>query len=124
MVFITESAGYVVPKTSNTMGLPFSTEIERLSDADSSFYAGSLGHFLLAGFQIKLQRYSASYVVSYYIPTGLLVIMSWMSFLILEESSSCCISIQNYKYYKNYQNQQKTWPKSKIQKPKSMSLNG
>merc|ERR1719400_1261265 len=43
---------------------------------------GALGNFSLAGFEMVLNRHVSTYIITYFIPSGLFVIVSWMSFLI------------------------------------------
>ena len=82
MKFITENAGYQDPKTSNSIALDYAISIERLDDSDAVFLGGALGNFSLAGFEMVLHRYVSTYIITYYLPSGLFVIVSWISFLI------------------------------------------
>merc|ERR1719400_603840 len=43
---------------------------------------GGLGNFSLAGFEMVLSRHVSTYIITYFFPSGLFVIVSWMSFLI------------------------------------------
>ena len=81
MVFETESAGYMDP-SGNSIALDYDIKINRLSPDDSVFLGGSLGNFSLAGFEMVLSRYVSTYIITYYLPSGLFVIVSWISFLI------------------------------------------
>jgi hypothetical protein len=82
MKFVTENAGYQDPKTSNSIALDYAISIDRLSEHDAVFFGGSLGNFSLAGFEMVLHRYVSTYIITYYLPSGLFVIVSWISFLI------------------------------------------
>jgi hypothetical protein len=82
MVFVTDNAGYQAPKTDNGIALDYAIQITRLSEEDSVYVGGSLGNFSLAGFEMVLSRYVSTYIITYYLPSGLFVIVSWISFLI------------------------------------------
>merc|ERR1711874_522483 len=43
---------------------------------------GELGNFSLAGFEMVLQRHVSHYLITYYLPSGLFVIVSWISFVV------------------------------------------
>merc|ERR1719322_1224968 len=81
MVFETESAGYLDP-IGNSIALDYDIKIKRLNPEDQVFLGGSLGNFSLAGFEMVLSRYVSTYIITYYLPSGLFVIVSWISFLI------------------------------------------
>ena len=40
----------------------------------------------MTGFELKLKRKMAHYIITYYLPTGMFVIVSWISFLVPPES--------------------------------------
>ena len=82
MVFITKSAGYAAPKTANSIALDYAISIGELKGLDQVYMGGSLGNFSLAGFEMVLHRYVSTYIITYYLPSGLFVIVSWISFLI------------------------------------------
>ena len=82
MVFVTGRAGYLVPKIQNSIALDYKTKISPLKKEDSTYYAGYLGNFSLAGYEMDLERYVSTYITTYYLPSGLFVILSWISFLI------------------------------------------
>ena len=46
-------------------------------------------NYSVAGFQLVLSRKSSFYVVTYYLPSGLFVVVSWISFLINPEVTNC-----------------------------------
>ena len=82
MVFVTQHAGYQAPKTANNIALDYAISITPLRPEDSLFLGGSLGNFSLAGFDMVLHRFVSTYIITYYLPSGLFVIVSWISFLI------------------------------------------
>ncbi|XP_040566993.1 glycine receptor subunit alpha-2 [Lepeophtheirus salmonis] len=82
MRFMTENAGYQSPKTANSIALDYDIQIKMLSKEDQVFLGGGLGNFSLAGFELVLHRYVSTYIITYYLPSGLFVIVSWISFLI------------------------------------------
>ena len=81
MTFKTGSAGYST-KGGNSIALDYAITINQLKSSDSVFDGDSLGNFSLAGFEMVLQRYVSTYIITYYLPSGLFVIVSWISFLI------------------------------------------
>jgi hypothetical protein len=82
MVFLTTSAGYTAPKISNSIALDYSIKITKLNHIDTILDSGNLGNYSLAGFEMVLHRYVSTYIITYYLPSGLFVIVSWISFLI------------------------------------------
>ena len=81
MSFETLQAGYS-SKSGNSIALDYAITINKLSEDDQIFKGGPLGNFSLAGFEMVLQRYVSTYIITYYLPSGLFVIVSWISFLI------------------------------------------
>ena len=81
MTFVTANAKYN-NKESNSIALDYEIEINRLSAKDSLLIFEGLGNFSLAGFELVLRRYVSTYIITYYLPSGLFVIVSWISFLI------------------------------------------
>ena len=81
MEFITETAGYM-STSGNSIALDYAITIMKLSDEDKLFQGGAMGNFSLAGFEMILHRYVSTYIITYYLPSGLFVIVSWISFLI------------------------------------------
>ena len=57
-------------------------DIRKLAPMDSILMFEGLGNFSLAGFEMVLDRHSSPYIITYYLPSGLLVVVSWISFLI------------------------------------------
>ncbi len=82
MRFVTAAAGYSASKGGNSIALDYAINITPLKKSDSVFLGGSLGNFSLAGFEMVLHRYVSTYIITYYLPSGLFVIVSWISFLI------------------------------------------
>merc|ERR1719320_1459219 len=82
MDFITKSFGYN-SKSHNSIALPYDIGIKPLTKEDGVLNIGAPS--TLAGFEIVMSRYSAGYVLSYYFPSGLLVLLSWISFLIPQD---------------------------------------
>ena len=69
-------------KESNSIPLEYEIEINKLSEKESLLRHKGLGNFSRAGFELKLRRYKSAYIVTYYIPSAICVILSWVSFLI------------------------------------------
>ena len=44
------------------------------------------GNYSVTGFELTLSRKMAFYIITYYFPTGMFVIVSWISFLVPPES--------------------------------------
>ena len=81
MTFVTANARYN-NKESNSIPLEYGIEINPLSKEDSLLIFEGLGNFSLAGFELTLKRHVSTYIMTYYLPSGLAVIISWISFLI------------------------------------------
>ena len=58
--------------------------IRDLNPADSHYMALGM-NYSVAGFEMVLTRKISFYVVTYYLPSGLFVVVSWVSFLIPPE---------------------------------------
>lgn len=80
MVFDVSTLGYI--KNSQSIILDYEIIIKNLKKNDRIFEAGALGNFSLAGFEMTLSRHVMSYIITYYLPSGLFVVVSWISFLI------------------------------------------
>lgn len=59
-------------------------EFEPLPDRDKSVFLPS-GTYAACGFQVKLVRKTMQYLVQVYLPSGMFVLVSWVSFLIKPE---------------------------------------
>ena len=81
MTFETKQAKYD-SKDTNSIALDYAILIKPLSKKDSILLFDGLGNFSLAGFEMVLDRYVSTYIITYYLPSGLFVIVSWISFLI------------------------------------------
>ena len=44
-----------------------------------------LGNYSVAGFELTLRRKVSHYIITYYLPSGMFVIVSWISFLVPPE---------------------------------------
>ena len=61
------------------------TFIRSLPESDRVFEGGALGNYSLAGFEMVLVRHVMHYIINYYLPSGLFVVVSWISFLVPAE---------------------------------------
>ena len=57
-------------------------KLKRLSAADSILIFEGLGNFSLGGGEFLLRRHVSTYIVGYYLPSGIIIILSWISFII------------------------------------------
>ena len=64
--------------------LDYDIEIYSLSPEDKQYSALNM-NYSVAGFKIVLARKMSFYVVTYYLPSGLFVVVSWISFLVNPE---------------------------------------
>jgi len=80
MVFDVSTLGYI--QNTQSIILDYAINIKNLRRNDQMFDAGALGNFSLAGFEMTLERHFTSYIITYYLPSGLFVVVSWISFLI------------------------------------------
>ena len=66
-------------KVSGDVILDYSVEIQPLKDKDRTFYwAGAGANFSIAGMEVHLYRHKWTYIIQYYISSGLFVIVSWV----------------------------------------------
>lgn len=72
--------GYV--ETSRSIVLDYDVKINPLKLSDRILNYGSLGNYSLAGFEMILHRYVSHYIITYYLPSGLFVVVSWISFVV------------------------------------------
>jgi len=82
MHFITKNAGYASLGRHGRPVLDYDISTNTLAAEDSILNYGALGNFSLAGFEMVLNRHVSTYMITFFIPSGLFVIVSWMSFLI------------------------------------------
>ena len=61
--------------------LDYGVELTTLKEEDSIFIWQEIGNFSLSGFEMKLGRNSLKYLVNYYLPSGLFVVVSWVCIL-------------------------------------------
>ena len=64
--------------------LDYDINIYPLAPEDTSYQALNM-NYSVAGFQLVLSRKASFYVVTYYLPSGLFVVVSWISFLVNPE---------------------------------------
>ncbi|XP_040573179.1 glycine receptor subunit alpha-4 [Lepeophtheirus salmonis] len=69
------------PLSGNTI-LDYRIQIKPLKTADRIINYGETGNYSLTGFEMTLTRNMAKYLYIYYLPSGLFVGVSWVSFLI------------------------------------------
>ena len=67
--------------------LDYEIEIYPL-DAEEKQYSALNMNYSVAGFKLVLARKMSFYVVTYYLPSGLFVVVSWISFLVNPEVRS------------------------------------
>jgi len=72
--------GYV--KTTHSVVLDYAVVVERLEPSDLVLDYGELGNFSVAGFKMTLHRHVSHYLITYYLPSGLFVVVSWISFVV------------------------------------------
>ena len=66
-----------------TAVLDYEVTIKHLKEEDQVvFWAGTGTNFSVAGLEIKLERNIHHYIIQYYLPSGLFVVVSWVSFAI------------------------------------------
>jgi len=80
MVFNTAKLDYDV-STQNTI-LDYKVQVSDLSGGDSRLVYGDMGNYSIAGFQIHLKRHMDKYIWNYHFPSGMFVMVSFVSFLI------------------------------------------
>ncbi|XP_040575659.1 glycine receptor subunit alpha-2 [Lepeophtheirus salmonis] len=61
--------------------LDYFIEIRKLPD-EYQHYVALTGNYSVAGFELTLQRKVSHYIITYYLPSGMFVIVSWISFLV------------------------------------------
>jgi len=80
MKFQTENIEYD-PESQNTI-LDYKVEVTPLEENDTMLLYGDMGNYSIGGFQFKFKRHMGKYVWNYHFPSGLFVVVSWVSFLI------------------------------------------
>ena len=59
---------------------------QSLRNTPSHLLSHISGNYSVTGFELTLRRKMAFYIITYYFPTGMFVIVSWISFLVPPES--------------------------------------
>ena len=59
--------------------LDYSVDIFPLDEKQAFYVWDGIGNFSLTGFEIRWKRHNVKYVINYYLPSGLFVIVSWVS---------------------------------------------
>ena len=59
--------------------LDYSIEIIPLNAEDQIFHWLDIANYSVTGFELQFQRNTLKYLVNYYLPSGLFVIVSWVS---------------------------------------------
>lgn len=62
--------------------LDYEVEIASLKIEDTFYLPAETGNYSVAGFEMVLNRKVAHYMITYYLPSSLFVVVSWASFLI------------------------------------------
>ena len=65
--------------------LDYSVQLSELKPEDSLFIWQDIGNYSQTGYEMRLKRNSLKYLVNYYLPSGLFVLVSWVGFLIPPE---------------------------------------
>jgi hypothetical protein len=72
--------------TNKSVILDFTAEIYPLEEADTWIRGRkNVVNYSMAGFKMRLHRNSLKYVINYYLPSAMFVVVSWVSFLIPPE---------------------------------------
>ena len=67
------------PKIEGKVLLDYDIEIHDLDQVDKIYYwEGTGSNYSLAGFELEFRRYKLQYIIQYYIPSGLFVVVSWV----------------------------------------------
>ena len=61
--------------------LDYDITITSLTSNDQ-YYVALTGNYSVAGFELTLKRKISHYIITYYLPSGMFVIVSWISFLV------------------------------------------
>ena len=62
--------------------LIFQVRITELDWQEKYYLPQETGNYSVAGFRMVMERKVSQYVITYYLPSGLFVVVSWASFLI------------------------------------------
>ena len=59
--------------------LDYDLQVVKLKREDLYYYwEGTHSNYSLAGFKMKFKRHATKYIVDYYLPSGLFVVISWV----------------------------------------------
>ena len=64
----------------NPVVLDYDISIFDLSEENQNHQHPVYGNYTLTGFEMKMQRKISKYIINYYIPSGIFVIVSWVGF--------------------------------------------
>ena len=78
MVFVDE---FIADQTQIRSVLDYSIQIKALPLHQQN-YVALTGNYSVAGFEMTLQRKVSHYIITCYLPSGMFVMVSWISFLI------------------------------------------
>jgi len=85
MHFVIKNAGYASLGRHGRPVLDYEMELQPLASEYSVLNYGALGNFSVAGFEMVLTRHVSTYIINYFLPSGLFVVFSWLSHLIPAE---------------------------------------
>ncbi len=77
-----ETALIDVPSAFPVPSHPTKVEINALLPSERYYLPQETGNYSVAGFRMVMNRKVSHYIITYYIPSGLFVVVSWASFLI------------------------------------------
>ena len=78
MVFVDE---FIAPHSQIRSVLDYSILIKKLPLSEQN-YEALTGNYSVAGFELTLRRKISHYIITCYLPSGMFVLVSWISFLI------------------------------------------
>ena len=78
MVFVDE---FIAPDSQIRSVLDYSVKIRKLPEEKQN-YVAITGNYSVAGFEMTLKRKVSHYIITCYLPSGMFVMVSWISFLI------------------------------------------
>ena len=74
-------------KVNGDVILDYSVEIQPLKEEDRIFYwAGTGANFSIAGMEVHLHRHKWTYIIQYYISSGLFVVVLWVGIKLYQKS--------------------------------------
>ena len=70
------------PQIEGKVLLDYDIEIHDLDQKDKIYYwEGTGSNYSIAGFELEFRRYKLQYIIQYYIPSGLFVVVSWVGII-------------------------------------------